>query len=144
MNDPDIPLVHVHVDNTHDFPNVVRTEETEPEHFDCTTFALQNAAGGSVNVGGAGSRPDIAQILALDLERKSAIIIVGAAPIVLCTTFQQAQRATNQGATITNPDGGYLPANESITIPGTGPLWAVNTTPATLVLVTVISNRRGS
>lgn len=134
--------VHVTVDNTDDFAMITRTEEKEPEHFDCTTFVLQAVTG--INTGGAGSRTDIAQILTLDLERKDAAILAVDAPIVVCATYQQAARVSNQAAGVPAPDGTYLPQGGNIGTSGTGPLWAVNTTPATPCRVSVIANRRGT
>src|SRR5271170_3301314 len=137
-------VVHVNVDNVDELAHAtraVKTEEVEPEHFTCTSFVLQAATG--INVGGAASRTDIAQILAEDLRRKDAGILPIDAPIVLCTTYQQAARVSNQATGVPYPDGAYVPALGNVSVTGTGPLWAVNTTPATPCRVSVIINRRG-
>lgn len=131
--------VHVHVDNTDDF-FVTKTEEQEPEHFVCETFVLATAGG--TNVGGANPRNDVVQILALDPLRKDAGIFVVDTAIVLCDTEQKAKNASNQVAGVPSPVGAYIPAGGNASVTGTGPMWAVNTTPATPCRVSVIINRR--
>lgn len=132
---------HVHVDNLSDL--TIRTEEHEPEHFIMSTFVLATAAGANVGGGGSAStRNDIQQILELDPNRKDAGIANPDGPIVLCDTYKKAQDAANQGATVPFPQGAYLPAGSNASLAGTGPVWAVNVTPATASRVVVIINRR--
>ena len=142
MPEEEIPVVHVHVDNAKEMQPVVATQEHEPEHFVAKTFVL--AAAGGANSGGAQSRLDIDMILGLDPQRKDAAIYAVDAPIVLCHSAQDAAKTDNQAAGVPTPQGAYLPTGANASVSGTGPLWAVNTTPATPCRVTVIINRRGS
>lgn len=135
-------VVHVHVDNMGDMQPAVPTQEHEPEHFVCKTFVLATASG--VNVGGAQSRTDIDQILGLDPQRKDAAIYAVDTPIVLCHNAQDAQNVANQAAGVPTPQGAYIPTGGNASVSGTGPMWAVNTTPGTPCRVVVIINRRGS
>jgi hypothetical protein len=128
--------VPVHIMNFED-GKIEKTEEIEPEHFVCVTFAL--GAPSSSNPGA-----NIANILEQDPQRKEAEIIVNDNPVVLCHTFRQTQDPANQVATIPFPNGSYLPIGTSVTIKGTGPIWVVATTVATPTRVSVIINRRGN
>jgi hypothetical protein len=128
--------VSVHVENFDDF-KTTKTEEVQPEHFVFSTYVVQ---GGQVSQG-AGN-PPFQQILMLDVERKDAAITSPDAAIVLCHSAAQAQSAQNQVAGVPNPEGFYIPAGGSISLEGTGRVWAVATvnTPAR---VCVAVNRRG-
>lgn len=140
MEMSDVPVVHVRVDNTDEFPAAVKTEEKEPEHFDCTTFVLTAPVAQSSS-GGGGGRTDIAQVLALDLNRKDAGLYNPDTPVVY-GTYRQCQDANNQATGVPSPMGAYVAAGGNISVTGTGPLWVVNTTPATTSRVSVILNKR--
>jgi len=128
--------VHVHVTNFED-GRIEKTEEIEPEHFVAVTFQLSAPVANNQNA-------NIANILEQDPQRKEAEVYVNDNPIVLCHTYRQTQDPANQVATVPFPNGAYLPAGASITIKGSGPMWAVATTVATATRVAVIINRRGN
>src|SRR5271166_799009 len=141
FSEPHDGKVHVHVDNFEDATPAVKTEEREPEHFNAVTFVL-TAGTTQGSMGGGTSRNDIAQVLAEDLLRKDAAIYAVDTPVVLCATYRQAQDPANQATGVPFPQGAYLAAGGNASLAGTGPLWVVNTTPATPCRVSVIVNRR--
>jgi hypothetical protein len=136
--------VHVTVDNADEIGKAVspavKTEEKEPEHFDTTTFVL-TAPVGQLSAGGGGNRTDIAQVLSLDPLRKDAGLYNPDTPVVY-GTYRQCQDLANQAAGVPYPQGAYVAAGGNISLTGTGPLWVVNTTPATTSRVSAIINRR--
>jgi hypothetical protein len=136
-------VAHVHVDNTDDIAMAIKatpTEEVEPQHFNCATFVLI-APVSQAQMSGGSSRQDIAQILTEDLLRKDAAVSCPDTPIVV-GTYRQCQDPNNQITNVPNPIGAYIPAGGSLSVTGTGPLWAVNCTPGTSSRVSVVINVR--
>jgi hypothetical protein len=129
--------VSVHVENIDDLDRR-STEEIEPEHFECYTFAVQ--AGGAPQ--GPGDKT-YEQVLPLDPMRKMAMIAAIDSTVVLCHSAAQANDPANQVAAVPFPSGAILTvANGYERITGTGPVW-VAATVSTVSRVSVIVNRRG-
>jgi hypothetical protein len=128
-NDP----VQVRVANFGDL--VFRTEETEPQHFTMMTFTLNTMAQLAV----MGQGPQL--ILAEDPLRKDATLWSVDAPIVVCHSPNQAASAGNQAAGFTAPDGAYLAQGQSLSLSGTGRLYAMCQAPTR---VSVAINRRSA
>ena len=135
----DIDTVNVHVTNPQDI-GAVKTEEHEPEFFNCYTITVQQGQG---TIQGPGIQP-YAQLLALDPLRKSAAILNNDQPVVLCHAQNQTTDPANQAAGVPNPQGAYLPAGGNARFTGTGPLWVVATTSTGPTRVSVIVSRRES
>lgn len=135
---PDEHKVHVHVDNFDDF-QVTRTEEHEPEHFIAHTFVLVLPETGQV--AGEGQQ-HVLDILELDPLRKEAAIQSLDNTIVICHSKSQALSQANQVAGLPSPDGIPLVLNQTLSVTGTGALWACATV-AGSSRVAVITNRRG-
>lgn len=130
--------VHVHVENFDDF-KVTRTEEVEPEHFDCRTFTVNGTIATQVQ---QGDSPKIVKILELNPLRKDAAILSLDATVVICHSYAQATSPRNQDASLPTPDGVPLAAGSNLSVSGTGPLWAVATV-AGVARIAVIANVRG-
>lgn len=130
--------VHVHVDNFDDF-KVTRTEEVEPEHFITRTYVLVLPEQLQV----ASDNPQhYLDVLQLDPLRKEAAIQSLDNTVVICHSKAQAQSIRNQDAALPEPDGIPLSAGQTLSVTGTGALWAVATV-AGNSRVSVITNRRG-
>jgi hypothetical protein len=127
----DDEAIKVHIVNTDDI-RVQRTEEKEPEHFVFSTYVVASALAGYNT---------IEQVLAEDPLRKDASILAVDSPIVVCHSPAQANSPANQVAGVPYPQGAYLPANQSITIAGTGRVFVVATV-NTASRVSVAINRR--
>jgi hypothetical protein len=134
-SDPD-QHVSVRVENF-DEMTAKRTIEVEPEHFVLSTYQVQ--AGNAPQ--GTGAEP-YQRILAQDPLRKEAVISAIDQPIVLAHSEAQAANANNQTALVPFPEGYYLPVGMTITLQGTGQVWAVATS-VTIGRVSVAVNRRG-
>lgn len=110
----DADAIKVHVTNPHDM--VVRTEEVEAQHFAASTFTLPPP--------GPNQNGPI-QVLQLDLLRKRAVVSLnGAGEVILAHSMQQAQSLqanVNQAA----DDGCVITSPATVTVEGTGPLWAI-------------------
>jgi hypothetical protein len=112
--------LHVHIDNTDELLNPVRTESVEAQHYTADGFALTGA--------GINSGPPV-QILQLDPLRKRAVLSVnGAGQVVLCQSMQQGQN-------INADEADLITAPATITVESTGPLWAVGVATASQVAV---------
>jgi hypothetical protein len=135
------PPVHVHVDNADDLKNATKVEEVEPEHFVTSTLVLLPVTN-QLSTGQGTGRNDIAQVLDVDLKRKSAACLVIDTAVVFCDSYRKAQDTANQTAGVPFPQGAYVPAGGSWAADGTGPLWVVNTIPGTPCRVSVTINRR--
>jgi hypothetical protein len=125
--------VKVHITNPGDM--VVRTEEREPEHFVLATITLQTPA----QLAAQGQGPQL--ILAEDPLRKDAALYPADAAIVICHSPQQAASAGNQVAGFIAPDGAYVSQGQSVTLTGTGRVYAAC---QVATRVSIIVNRRGS
>lgn len=128
-------IVHVHVDNVQELQPSVKTEEKEPEHFDCSTIVIPEP---TTNIGGGALK---AHQIANDPLRKSISIFSIDSPIVVCSSYNQAQDGANQAAGVPFPQGAYVPAGGTVSLDGTGPLWIVATV-ATASRVSIVANRR--
>jgi hypothetical protein len=118
--------LHVHIDNTDELLNPVRTESVEAQHYTADGFALTGA--------GINSGPPV-QILQLDPLRKRAVLSVnGAGQVVLCHSMQQAT-SMQQGQNINADEADLITAPATITVESTGPLWAVGVATASQVAV---------
>jgi len=136
MRDED--AVKVHVVNADDM-KAVATEEVEPEHFITATFVLQGIGTDNADE----NEQYYIDILKLDPRRKSASIMSLDNTIVICHSAAQAISQANQITGAPAPDGALLAQGGTLSVTGTGPLWAVATVPGNS-RVSVVSNRRGS
>jgi hypothetical protein len=130
-------VVNVHITNADDIA-VTHTEETEPEHFVCSTYVVSSAGVAQ----GTGNPPN-QRVLSLDPMRKSATIQAIDNPVIVCHSTSQLTSPQNQVANVPFPEGYYLSAGASLSIDGTGQLWVVATV-AAATRVSVAENRRGS
>lgn len=135
----DYESIHVHLDNPQDI-QVQRTEEKEPEHFIFATFILQ--LGQAANAQFSGIQP-YEKILALDPDRKDASINTVDQAVIICHSAAQAQFQSSPAGNVNTPAGVYLPAGSSMSISGTGAVWAAAVTAAGPTRVGVAINRRG-
>lgn len=129
--------VHVHVDNHEDF-KITRTEEHEPEHFECRTYTVN----GTITAQVQQNAQKYVRILELNPLRKEAAILSLDATVVICHSEAQANSVANQIAGLPDPDGVPLGVNQNLSVSGSGPLWAVATV-AGVARIAVIANVRG-
>jgi len=129
----DVEAILVKISNPEEI--AVRTEEQEPEHFVFATITLQPPSALAVQ----GQGPQL--LLAEDPLRKDASLYSVDAPIVICHSPQQASSAGNQVAGFTAPDGAYIAQGQSVSLTGTGRVYA---TCQVATRVSLIINRRGA
>lgn len=126
-------VIRVHVENADDI-KTVKTQESEPEHFNLSTVIV------ALNTVGYNN---FEPVLMEDPLRKDASILSVDNPVVLCHSVAQAMNAANQVAGVPYPQGSYLPAGTSLTLTGKGRMW-VAATSASPSRLSVFVNRRGS
>jgi hypothetical protein len=113
--------VSVHVENFDDF-KTTKTEEIEPEHFQCFTKVV-------IGSGPSGTSPGIhgyEQILALDPMRKKAKICALDGPALLVHSTAATSDPSINLPGIPFPQGALLlPSMGYTDVEGTGPLWVI-------------------
>jgi len=129
----EIDVVKVRLVNPEEI--AIRTEEHVPEHFITATYVVQFNSTSGINT--------FEQVLAQDPLRESATITSPDQAIILCHSRAQVNDPANQVAGVPFPQGMIVPAGATVSVDGTGRLWAVATTAASPARIGVCQNRRG-